>query len=98
MKLLEQLGIKKSMISPRVQVRVVKEELTEGFSERLTEFWSELMGIPTDRFRKPSIRIKLKAGRSEHGTVSIRINSGIVGTLFNFWTDSILRDQCSLQS
>jgi len=92
MRLLDQLGIDKSTISPRVQARVAKEELTDELSEGLTKFWSECMDIPTDRFRKPSIRIKLKAGRSEHGTVSVRINSGIVGTLFNFWTDQILRE------
>ena len=97
--LLDQLGIGKSTVSPRVQVRVTVEEATDDLGRRLTSFWSDCTGIPTGRFRKPSIRIKLSgAGRSEHGTVSIRINSGIVGTLFNFWTNQILRDQRSLQS
>ena len=98
MALLNQLGIQKSTISPRVQARVVKEVLTDELIEGLTKFWSEHMGIPIDSFRKPSVRMREKAGRSEFGTISIRINSGIVGRLFNFWTDQILRDQCLLQS
>ena len=97
MQLLRQLGIPKSTISPRVQLRV-NEKSSRGLIETLSDFWSEHMEIPKDRFRKASIRVKETAGRSRYGTVSIRINSGIVGTLFIFWTDQILRDQYPLQS
>src|SRR5207247_6489823 len=97
MQLLQQLGIPKSAISPRVQLRV-NEKGVQGLIETLTDFWSERMEIPKDRFRKASVRVKETNGRSRYGTVSIRINSGIVGTLFIFWTDQILRDQYLLQS
>ena len=97
MQLLQQLGIPKSTISPRVQLRV-NEKSTRDLIEMLSDFWSEHMEIPKDRFRKASIRVKETTGRSRYGTVSIRINSGIVGTLFIFWTDQILRDQYLLQS
>jgi hypothetical protein len=57
----------------------------------LLEFWSKIMGIPLAKFRKPSVRLKEEAGRSEYGTISIRIHSAIIGKLFKFWTDQLLR-------
>ncbi len=95
MKLLEQLGIKKLLISPRVQVRITKTESTETKVQSLTRFWSKQMGIPLGKFRKPSVRLKEGPGRSDYGTISIRVNTGILGTLFVFWTDQILRDNIS---
>ena len=95
MKLLNQLGIQKSTISPRVQVRIPRSELVDEPVQNLARFWSEYLGIPTGKFRKPSIRVKEGRGRSDYGTVSIRINSGIIGTLFNFWTNQVLRDNAS---
>ena len=94
MKLLDRLGIQKSIISPRLQLR-----LTEGESETkvqdLMKFWSKYLGIPLDKFRKPSVRFRSSSGRSDYGTISIRINFGIIGRLFVFWTDQILRFNAS---
>ena len=52
---------------------------------------SKSMGIPLAKFRKPSVRLKEGAGRSDYGTISIRINSGIIGALFLSWTDQLTR-------
>jgi hypothetical protein len=88
--LLDRLGIEKSTITPRLQIRLPKGEPTERVRQ-LMEFWSKSMGIPLVKFRKPSARLKGGAGRSDYGTISIRINSGIVGNLFLFWTDQLTR-------
>ena len=86
---LERLGIDKSMISPRLQIRLPKGNLNSV--RPLMEFWSKSMGIPLAKFRKTNVRLKEGAGRSAYRTISIRINSGIVGRLFLFWTDQITR-------
>jgi hypothetical protein len=88
--LLDRLGIQKSTISPRLQIRLPSGESTDRVRP-LMEFWSKSMGIPLAKFRKPSVRLKSSAGRSDYGTISIRINSGIVGSLFMFWTDQLTR-------
>ena len=87
--LLDSLGINKSIISPRLQIRIPEEGLPHV--RPLMEFWSKSMGIPLAKFRKPFVRSKKGAGRSQYGTISIRINSGIVGSLFNFWSDQLTR-------
>ncbi len=94
MELLSQLGIEKSTISPRLQIRIPKGESTARV-QPLMEFWSKSMGIPLAKFRKPSVRLKEGAGRSDYGTISIRINSGIVGKLFLLWIDQLMRDNTS---
>lgn len=90
LRLLDRLGIDKSTISPRLQIRIPLGDST-GRVQPLMEFWSKSMGIPLAKFRKPSVRLKKGAGRSNYGTISIRINSGIVGKLFTFWTDQLTR-------
>ena len=90
MSLLRQLGIDKSTISPRLQVRLSKGESIDRLRP-LMEFWSKSMGIPLAKFRKTSVRFKEGAGRSDYGTISIRIHSGIVGKLFLFWTDQLMQ-------
>ena len=90
MSLLDELGIDKSMISPRLQIRIPDGDLLHSVRP-LMEFWSKSMGIPLAKFRKTSVRLKKGAGRSAHGTISIRINSGIIGKLFRFWTDQLTR-------
>ena len=94
MKLLHNLGIDKSTISPRLQLRLIAGESTSRV-QKLLEFWSEYLGIPLSQFRKPNVRFKRSAGRSDYGTNSIRINSGIIGKLFQFWTNQILRFNAS---
>jgi hypothetical protein len=71
-------------------LRVTASESEEKV-RTLTRFWSKYMGIPLEKFRKPSVRVKEEPGRSDYGTISIRINTGILGTLFVFWTEQILR-------
>jgi hypothetical protein len=78
MSLLDKLGIDKSSISPRLQIRIPVGDSTHSV-RHLMEFWSKSMGIPLVKFRKPNVRQKKGAGRSAYGTISIRINSGIVG-------------------
>ncbi len=90
MRLLDKLGISKSIISPRLQIRIPKGGSIDSV-QPLMEFWSKSMGIPLAKFRKPSVRLKEGAGRSAYGTISIRINSGIIGKLILFWTDQLLR-------
>ena len=86
--LLDEIGIKQ-MISPRLQIRLPKGSASSV--RPLIEFWSKSMGIPLAKFRKTNVRFKDGAGRSAYGTISIRINSGIVGRLFQFWTDQLTR-------
>jgi hypothetical protein len=90
LRLLDRLGIQKSTMTPRLQIRIPNGESTDKVRP-LMEFWSKSMGIPLAKFRKPSVRFKEGAGRSDYGTISIRINSGIVGSLFMFWTDQLTR-------
>lgn len=90
MSLLDKLGIDRSMISPRLQIRVPKGDSVHSVRP-LMEFWSKSMGIPLAKFRRTNVRQKEGAGRSAYGTISIRINSGIVGKLFQFWTDQLTR-------
>ncbi len=89
MRLLDELGIDRSIISPRLQIRIPNGETNSV--RPLMEFWSKSMGIPLAKFRKTNVRLKEGAGRSAYGTISIRINSGIVGKLFHFWTDQLTR-------
>ncbi len=90
MSLLSHLGIDKSTISPRLQITFSrKREMSRV--QPLMEFWSKSMGIPLAKFRKPSVRFKKRGGRSDYGTISIRIHFGILGRLFLFWTDQITR-------
>ena len=86
--LLDELGIK-VMISPRLQIRLPRGSTSSV--RPLIEFWSKSMDIPLAKFRKTNVRFKDGAGRSAYGTISIRINSGIVGRLFRFWTDQLTR-------
>ena len=90
MRLLDELGIDKSMISPRLQIRIPNGDSIHSVRPK-REFWSKSMGIPLVKFRRTNVRFKEGAGRSTYGTISIRINSGIVGKLFRFWTDQITR-------
>jgi hypothetical protein len=90
MRLLDELGIDKSMISPRLQIRIPIGDSVHSVRPMM-EFWSKSMGIPLAKFRKTNVRLKEGAGRSAYGTMSIRINSGIVGKLFLFWTDQLTR-------
>ncbi len=92
MQLLNQLGIPKNIISPRLQIRITKKELEEGIVEKLIEFWSRNLQIPKEKFRKPSIRIKETPMRSPHGTITIRANPSILGQLFNYWMNLFLED------
>jgi len=97
MTLLDKLGIDKSNISPRLQIRITKGMSIDSV-QPLMEFWSKIMGIPLAKFRKPSVRLKEEAGRSEYGTISIRIHSAIIGKLFKFWTDPATASQHILKS
>ena len=90
MSLLDKLGIDKSTISPRLQIRIPNGDSIHSV-QPLMEFWSKSMGIPLAKFRKTNVRLKEGAGRSAYGTISVRINSGIVGKLFLFWTGQLTR-------
>ena len=90
MTLLGKLGIDESIISPRLQIRIPNGDSIHSV-QLLMKFWSKSMGIPLVKFRKPNVRQKEGAGRSAYGTISIRINSGIVGKLFQFWADRLTR-------
>ena len=89
-KLLDELGIDKSTISPRLQIRIPNGGSVHSVKP-LMEFWSKSMGIPLAKFRRTNVRLKEGAGRSAYGTMSIRIHSGMVGRLFRFWADQLTR-------
>jgi hypothetical protein len=90
-KIIESLGIDKRSFSPRIQMRITQEQSNENLVRDLTRFWSETLGISEEKFRKPLIRIKKTSGKSQHGTISLRINSAILGKLFNYWLEQLLR-------
>lgn len=92
--LLDQLGIDRGTLSPRLQIRLPKGESAASVKPMM-EFWSKSMGIPLEKFRRPSVRFKKSAGRSKFGTISIRINVGILGLLFVFWANQLMRDSTS---
>ena len=64
MKLLRELGIDKSTISSRLQLRLIEGESTSRV-QKLLQFWSEYLDIPLSQFRKPNVRFKRSAGRSD---------------------------------
>ncbi len=88
-KFLEILGVTRSAIKPRLQIKLAKWERDEVV-QKLERYWSNLLNIPLSQFRKSVVRRGSRTSRSNFGTLSIRVYNSFLLDLFTFWERTAL--------